>query len=232
MIKRIINKLKRMVWGPVRRRQIARAWRAGQPLARRRDLQDLLGVPALINDPEVVALQKYASLADQSIVEIGCAYGGSSLLFLLAKRAGVRVTSIDPFVIDSMGDFQATQKLCSLHVSRALKLVGKSEIVKDWELLPDYSFNVVKSWNKPIDVLFIDGDHRYEAVKKDFEDWLPLLKAGGFIIFHDSCQPVGGSDQKYVYGWPGPSQLVRELQTNPQVSLREQVHSLSIFTKK
>ncbi len=35
----------------------------------------------------------------------------------------------------------------------------------------------------PLDYLFIDGDHRYEGVKKDFEMYGPLVKKGGVIAF-------------------------------------------------
>ena len=36
-----------------------------------------------------------------------------------------------------------------------------------------------------MDVLFIDGDHSYEGVKKDFELYSLLVKKGGIIAFHD-----------------------------------------------
>jgi predicted O-methyltransferase YrrM len=36
-----------------------------------------------------------------------------------------------------------------------------------------------------IDFLFIDGDHSYEGVKKDFEMYAPLVRNGGIIGFHD-----------------------------------------------
>lgn len=34
-------------------------------------------------------------------------------------------------------------------------------------------------------LLFIDGDHTYEGVKKDYDMYGPLVKPGGFIVFHD-----------------------------------------------
>lgn len=36
-----------------------------------------------------------------------------------------------------------------------------------------------------LDVLFIDGDHSYEGVKKDYEMYAPLVRSGGLVGFHD-----------------------------------------------
>lgn len=48
----------------------------------------------------------------------------------------------------------------------------------------------VKSLNeildgREIDFLFVDGDHMYEGVKKDFQMYAPLVRKGGLIAFDD-----------------------------------------------
>ena len=38
---------------------------------------------------------------------------------------------------------------------------------------------------RSLDVLYLDGDHGYEGIKKDFELYSPLVRPGGIIVFHD-----------------------------------------------
>ena len=38
-----------------------------------------------------------------------------------------------------------------------------------------------------LDFLFIDGDHEYEGVKKDYNNYSKYVKKGGLIAFHDIC---------------------------------------------
>ena len=42
--------------------------------------------------------------------------------------------------------------------------------------------------DKRFKFIFVDADHSYEAVKRDFYDWSFLLEKGGWIAFHDTNQ--------------------------------------------
>ncbi len=63
----------------------------------------------------------------------------------------------------------------------------------------NYSYNILKSNSNSlqtrqevmrllpdgIDLLFIDGDHRYKSVVADFMLYYPLVNTGGYIVFDD-----------------------------------------------
>jgi len=76
-----------------------------------------------------------------------------------------------------------------------------------------------------IDFLFIDGDHSYEGVKKDFELYSTILSEKGIIMLHDTDGEyeetfiVSEDAKKDHYRFDGPSKLVKELQDNPEWNL-------------
>lgn len=74
------------------------------------------------------------------------------------------------------------------------------------------SVDVALLWSsyymRKISVLFIDGDHSYEGCKRDIEAWVPHMKKGGIIFFHDCdesspgvVQAVAEAYQKYGINW-------------------------------
>lgn len=43
---------------------------------------------------------------------------------------------------------------------------------------------------EPVDLVFIDGEHSYEAAKKDIHAWIPKIRKGGVISGHDYMDKI------------------------------------------
>ena len=86
-----------------------------------------------------------------------------------------------------------------------------------------YNFFVMQDIK--IDFLFIDGDHSYEGVKKDFELYSTLLTDKGVIVIHDTDSNyeesliVSEDAKKDHYRFDGPSKFIKELEKNPLYNL-------------
>jgi cephalosporin hydroxylase len=176
-----------------------------------------------LEESEVPWLYNKAGSAESLIVEIGAAYGGSAALWLLGKRAGVRVVSIDPFVTDSMEGFQASAKECR----DAVYLAAGECLYYDWTLIEQHSAEIAKLWSDPIGLLYLDGDHSYEGVKQDFELWSPHLLPGASVILHDSRRLPGADPRIFARGWPGPTRLVDDLVTRGRCEIVDTCFSMA-----
>lgn len=79
-----------------------------------------------------------------------------------------------------------------------------------------YNFFVLQDIK--IDVLFIDGDHSYEGVKKDFDLYSTILSENGIIILHDTDVRyeenliISEDAKKDYYKFDGPSKLIKEIE--------------------
>ena len=51
---------------------------------------------------------------------------------------------------------------------------------------------VCKEWDKEIDLLFIDAEHYFENLFYDYVGWMPFVKEGHKILFHDYEAPEEG----------------------------------------
>jgi predicted O-methyltransferase YrrM len=61
------------------------------------------------------------------------------------------------------------------------------------------SLEAAAGWDgRPIRLLFIDGDHAYDAVKADLEAWLPFVAPGGYVVFDDVIDAFPGVQQLFA----------------------------------
>lgn len=117
----------------------------------------------------------------ETFVEIGCYEGKTACA---VARCGVRVYSVDPFTPGRLGVSYGEW------IARLQRYRDKS---KHLTLVRGLSWDVAPAFDRRIDVLFIDADHRYEAVQRDWQQWSPKVKPGGIIALHDCrlapCSP-------------------------------------------
>jgi predicted O-methyltransferase YrrM len=113
----------------------------------------------------------------QEVLEIGLGMANSTLAFLLALReTGGRLTTVD---IAPM--LEAIARIETVGLKGHWRLVqGASRDVRG-RFPPDFH----------LDILFIDGNHSYNQCKSDYKLYSPLVREGGYIIFHDSATIAG-----------------------------------------
>lgn len=203
----------------------------------RQELNLLLGAPSYLAEEEVPIFNKYAPQAEKTIVEIGVAYGASALLFLFAKQPLTKLYSIDVFTMAEEtkppkgGPTPPSYESCLKNVRRGADIVGKEKVLDEWQLIKSSSHEVAQTWQRKVDLIFIDGDHSYEGVRRDFDDWFPLVKKGGIIFLHDSRLLPGSSKDEFNRGWDGPTKLARELRKRKDVKLIDKAYSLTVWQK-
>lgn len=127
-----------------------------------------------------------AALHPRNVMEIGSEAGGTFWLWCqIAARDGIKISVDKPDGDWGSGRFAGEKAL----LERTLQFQAfapKVEVVTG-----DSHSSVVRSRvltildGELLDFLFIDGDHSYEGVKADFEDYRKLVRPGGLIAFHD-----------------------------------------------
>lgn len=120
------------------------------------------------------------------ICDIGSSDGGTLRLFSHYAAPEARILSID---IKNSPIKMATFPYLA-RSGQELTIINRSSYSMD-------TIEYVKEWlnGDRIDLLFIDGDHAYEGVSKDYKLYSPLVSDNGLIGLHDIVE-----DYKTRYG--------------------------------
>lgn len=127
-----------------------------------------------LSAPELLLLKQFA-IAMPVVVELGCYEGRTSAV--LAQQTDGRVYSVDPFLPGRLG-ICCGEQIARLHARR--------KGLVNLHFIKAFSYNAAALVPDPIDLLFIDADHSYQAVQRDWHDWVPKVRQGGFIAMHNS----------------------------------------------
>jgi len=199
-------------------------------------LQHLIGGdPIYMHESELPVLRSLAANVPegQCIVEIGTAYGGSAALFLASSKRNVY--GVDSYAPDTFGNpNKGTAVRCWANITRLALALEQPEIMTQrFVLYPLPSLDVAPRWAKgEIGLLYLDGDHAYDAVCADFEAWIPHVASGGCIALHDSRRVPDTPDGMFDRGWPGPTRLANDLQDDERVKLLVMAYSLTVWEKQ
>jgi len=127
------------------------------------------------------AMARIAQASPRIMGEIGTSFGGTSLLFTRFLPTLEKLFCIDLYVKNK----------------EILRLLAPLKLELRFFDMPSYAEDSVERVRKflggrMIDVLFIDGDHRYEGVRQDFISYRDFVRDGGLILFHDIVEDRGG----------------------------------------
>ena len=165
-------------------------------------LRKILSVEGKITPSECSLLFELASqVSSGCIIDIGSYRGRSTVALALGSLAngGVPVYAIDPhepFKGICGGDFGPKDRIAFF------KNVLRTDVGEVVRLVNLSSEVISKGWSREVALLWIDGDHRYEAARRDFECWEPFVVKGGLIGFHDSINPGLGPGKVIAEAMP------------------------------
>jgi predicted O-methyltransferase YrrM len=131
-----------------------------------------------------------------AVVEIGSFLGKSTCwLGLGAQSAGrEKITAIDyfkplSFMAESEDELDQTIVKEGSTFPFFVQHIKEFGLEDQVEPLVSDSATAAQTWDdRSIRLLFIDGHHEYDSVKKDFCLWSPFVQKGGIIVFHDYCE--------------------------------------------
>lgn len=134
------------------------------------------------------------------IVEVGSFEGkSSSVLASVADANGLRLICVDPLVDFPNGGVPTTSKTREVFINNIVN------VFKNVTWIAKPTITAVEEVNEEIDYMFIDGDHTYNGVMVDCKLWLPKLKSGGLVTFHDhqniAFWGVAKAVKEYCVGW-------------------------------
>lgn len=141
-----------------------------------------------------------------AVTEIGSLYGRSTCYLAAGCKLNGRGTvhAVDTFEGSpehqpgqsaEQADIVATGSTLKTFI-RNITAHGVQELVSP---IRARSLDAAGEWTGEIRLLFIDGDHSYEATRDDFQAWTPFMHPAGVVAFHD------------VSTWEGVTQFYEEL---------------------
>lgn len=163
----------------------------------KKDVLDKLAKPVVFLEPSLVAepggwlghvplaFWLTAVLKPKIFVELGTHSGNSYSSFCQAvKYCGLptKCFAVDTWKGDDHCGYYTEQVYAELSAFNESNYSTVSKLIRS-----TFDQALAHFLDSSIDLLHIDGCHKYEDVKKDFEQWLPKMSDSGIILLHDTA---------------------------------------------
>jgi predicted O-methyltransferase YrrM len=168
---------------------------------------------------EQQCLAKHAA-GKKRLAEIGVWHGVNTREFRKVMASDGLLTAIDPFPINRFG-FSWLKLIAEAEVARAAN--GRVEFLEMFS-----NVAAEKVGETTFDFVFVDGDHSWDGVSKDWTLWTPKIAPGGVISLHDSRSCPGRAlDDTDVVRFT--KQVVHH---DPRFDIVDEVDSLTVLRRK
>ena len=142
---------------------------------------------------QLLAAAAAACPTDGEIVEIGSFQGLSTIVLARHAPEGAAIVAIDPHAGNDRGPgeidgYRAKAAADRLAFERNLATAGVRHRVRHVDARSSEAHGAVHG---EIDMLYIDGAHRYPAARADIRDWGRRVADGGTLLVHDAFSSVG-----------------------------------------
>ena len=140
-----------------------------------------------LGDSNTILYALVRSMKPTIVVEIGSARGKSTCAIAsgLRENGHGKLYAIDPHTPTDWNDASSVDTFSILR--RNIATLG---LTKQVEIIRSVSEDAARDWSRPIDLIFIDGDHSYEGVKRDWEMFVKHVTRFGIVVFHDTIWDI------------------------------------------
>jgi len=190
-----------------------------------RDPRDIVKVAGHLLAADKDVLSKYARALNRgsTIVEIGSFLGLSAIIMVNSNRH-CRIICIDPCDLSGEEPSAPIYQRDGYQGSRQFRRLRFNLILYGVraQIIRATSQEAIKDFSRRCQLLFVDGDHSYEACSRDVDLYGNWLDKGGTLILHDATPGLG---------WPGPIKVAQQLVEDSAWKFLEERGNCMVFRK-
>jgi predicted O-methyltransferase YrrM len=174
------------------------------------------------SDAERACLARHAA-GRTRLAEVGVWHGVTTCVLRKAMAPDGTLFAVDPFPVGRLGvSFQ--QRIAHREVGR----VNRGKVVWLRMTGAEAARHLASEKLGPVDFVFLDGDHSYDATLGDWLEWSGLVAPGGVVLLHDSR-----SSETRQIDDAGSAHVTREVVlVDPRFETAEAVDTLTVVRRR